>query len=145
MLVVRIVFFVFGQIKAQCSAWIHDVIRIKVLLERAEDVVFIFAERPLQPGSEHLADAVMMAHRCAGFLNRRKNPGVVRLKCLGIALFDDEDKVEVGALRIDMGHVRHADRIRAGFAECADIRMYLRHVAPVDRALHRVHDDAEIL
>ena len=48
-------------VKSQGSAWIHDIIRIKMPFERAQHVHLLFAEMPLHPGRDHLADTVMVA------------------------------------------------------------------------------------
>ena len=44
-----------------------------------------------------------------------------------------------------MRHMRHADRIRSGFAESADLLVDLCHIGPVDTALKSICHDAEIL
>ena len=86
----------------------------------------------------------MMADGRAGFLDGIQNGGVVALKFSGIVHPGDEDEVQVGALRVAVAHVRGDDGIGQRMADRAHIAVHLRHIGPVDAALQRIGDDAEI-
>lgn len=58
----EIALLILREVQAERPARIHDVIRVKVLLERAVDIHLIAADLSLQPGGGHLADAMMVAH-----------------------------------------------------------------------------------
>ena len=38
-------FLFLRQVESQCAAWVHDAVRVKVLLEGAEDFIFVVTDR----------------------------------------------------------------------------------------------------
>ena len=137
--------FLLRHIQSQCAARIHDIVRVKVLFERADDSIFIPPHCPFQPRTEHFADAVVVAHSRAALLNGVQNSRMVGLKFLQAAHLCQKNKIQVRSLGVNMGHMRHADRVGARMAIGAHIRMYAAHIAPVDAAFHGLDDKAEIL
>ena len=92
--------FTFGQVKSERSAGIHDVVRVEVLLQGTQHVIFVFAERTFQPRGKHLADAVVVAHCRAGLLNCGEDARVIGAECLRVTLLDDEDEVYSDEFRV---------------------------------------------
>lgn len=135
---------VFRQVKAERPARIHDVVRIKVLFERAVDFHLIVADLGLQPRGGHLADAVVVAHRGAGCLDMIHDPVLVFQIFVDIAHLCLEDEIEVCTLWIEVRHMRHAHRVRAALAVGAHALVDVHEVIPVDGAFERVEHQAVV-
>ena len=132
------------EVEADGTAGVHVVLRVEVVLEHFEHTVLLFADVTLEPGREHLADAVVVAYRCAGTLDSVENGGVVCLECFLILHLGQEDEIQVRALRIAVRHMGRYDRVGQCMADLANIKMHLLHVRPVDGALESIGSDTEV-
>ena len=56
----------------------------------------------------------------------------------------DENEVQVGALRIGVREMRHADGLGAGFDHLAHLAVHLLHLSPAHTAFQGVDHDAEV-
>lgn len=84
--------------RADRAARVHVVVGVEVVLEHAEHAILLLADVALEPGREHLADAVVVAHGRAGALDRVKDRGVVGLEGVLILHTGEEDEIQVRAL-----------------------------------------------
>lgn len=57
----------------------------------------------------------------------------------------NENKIQIGSLRITVGHVRHTYCVRSAVTVLADKLMYVFHLAPCDAALEGVGHNTEVL
>ena len=87
-----------------------------------------------------------MVRECrAGFGDGVENAVMVFLERFQIRRLDDEDEVQIRALRIAVRDVRRAHRVRPCFDRLSHVEVHLRHIVPVDRAFQRVDDDTVVL
>jgi len=91
------------EIKPDGAAGVHGVAGVEVVLQGPEHAVFLLAHIALQPGGEHLADAVVVADGRAGALDRVQNGGVVGTEGLLVLHPCEEDEVQVRTLGVAVG------------------------------------------
>ena len=87
---------------------------------------------------------MVVGNGCAGFLDGIQNGGMVPLEFRRVIHLGNENEVQVGSLRVAVGHMGGDNGIGQGVANFPDIPVNLRHVGPVDAALQCIGDNAEI-
>ena len=144
LLVDEVSLLILGEVETECSARIHQVVGIEVLLERAVDIHLVLADLRLEPRSGHLAYAVVVAHRRAVLLDVVHDAALILEILVKVVHLRFEYEVEVCALGIEVGHMGHADGVGSALAEAADILVDVGEVIPVDRALEGVEHKAVV-
>ena len=115
------------------------------MLQRLEQLHLLLADGSRQEGREQLAYAVVVAERGARLRDGVEYARVILLELVEVGALDDEDEVEVGALRIAVRDMGGADGVGPFLDGFAHLLVDGGHVVPVDRALEGVDDDAVVL
>lgn len=132
LLVDEVSLLIFGEVETECSARIHQVVGIEVLLERAVDIHLVLTDLRLEPRSGHLAYAVVVAHRRAVLLDVVHDAALILKILVEVVHLRFKYEVEICALGIEVGHMGHADGVWSALAEAADILIDIGEVIPVD-------------
>jgi len=83
-----------------------------MIAQHADHIHCRLANLLLQPGGGLLANAMMVAHDCPGFLDCFEDAVLQSKILIDVSNTGNEDEVQIGSLRIGMGKMRHADGLR---------------------------------
>lgn len=132
-------------VEGKRAARIERVVGVEVRFERLEQFELFAAYRAFEVRRKEFADAVVVRKRRARLHNRFQNGTVILLECVEVGRLDDEDEIEVCALRITVRDMAGADCVRPRFDNLSHLVVNFGHIVPVDRTFESVDDDAVVL
>ena len=98
-------------VEGERAAGVEQSVGVEVMLQRLEQLHLLLADGSRQEGREQLAYAVVVAERGARLRDGVEYARVILLELVEVGALDDEDEVEVGALRIAVRDVGGADGV----------------------------------
>lgn len=110
-----------------------------------QDIHLLFSKMFFHPGGHHSPDAVMVAQGALVRLDPMDNPLLEFPEFRQVFHLCDKDKVQIGALAVEMGGMGHADGMGKAFDIGPDLVMKLMEIFPGDRGFKGVDEHAEII
>lgn len=132
-------------VEGKRAAGIERVVGVEVRFERFEQFELFAADRAFEVRRKEFADAVMVRKRSARLHNRFQDGTVILLERVEVGRLDDEDEIEVCALRITVRDMAGANCVRPCFDDLSHLVVNFGHIVPIDRAFESVDDDAVVL
>ena len=132
-------------VEGKRAAGVERIVWVEVRFERFEQFELFASDRTFEVRRKEFADAVMVRERRARLHNRFQNGTVIFSECVEVCCLDDEDEIEVCALRITVRDMASADCVRPRFDDFSHLVVNFGHIVPVDRAFESVNDDAVVL
>lgn len=132
-------------VKGKRAAGVERVVGVEVRFERFEQFELFASDRAFEVRRKEFADAVMVRKRRARLHNRFQDGTVILSERVEVCRLDDEDEIEVCALRIAVRDMASADCVRPRFDDRSHLVVNFGHIVPVDRTFESVDDDAVVL
>lgn len=132
-------------VEGKRAAGVERVVGVEVRFERFEQFELFASDRAFEVRRKEFADAVMVRERRARLHNRFQDGTMILSERVEVCRLDDEDEIEVCALRITVRDMASADCVRPRFDDRSHLVVNFGHIVPVDRTFESVDDDAVVL